>query len=147
MDEPFSGLDPVNAKLFQDALLDYISEDKIIIFSSHQMSYVEAFCDDIAIIDHGSIILSGNLETIKEQEGRDRYRISIDGQHFDQFLVDEGVAYTNQGENYLLELEGDQALDRFLKAVIQSDFRLQEFGPYQPSLQELFIMKVGERDD
>jgi ABC-2 type transport system ATP-binding protein len=147
LDEPFSGLDPVNAKLFQDALLDYISEDKIIIFSSHQMSYVEAFCDDIAIIDHGSIILSGNLETIKEREGRDRYRISIDGQHFDQFLADEGVAYTNQGENYLLELEGNQALDRFLKAVIQSDFRLQEFGPYQPSLQELFIMKVGERDD
>ena len=52
LDEPFSGLDPVNAQLFQDALLDYISQDKIIIFSSHQMSYVEAFCDDIAIIDH-----------------------------------------------------------------------------------------------
>lgn len=147
LDEPFSGLDPVNAQLFQDALLDYISQDKIIIFSSHQMSYVEAFCDDIAIIDHGSIILSGNLNAIKEQEGRDRYRVSVDGQNFDRFLADQAVSYTKQGESYLLQLAGNQALDQFLKTVIRSDFRLQAFGPYQPSLQELFIMKVGERDD
>lgn len=147
LDEPFSGLDPVNAQLFQDALLDYISQDKIIIFSSHQMSYVEAFCDDIAIIDHGSIILSGNLEAIKEQEGRDRYRVSVDGQNFDRFLSDQAISYTKQGESYLLQLAGNQALDQFLKTVIRSDFRLQAFGPYQPSLQELFIMKVGERDD
>lgn len=147
LDEPFSGLDPVNAQLFQDALLDYISQDKIIIFSSHQMSYVEAFCHDIAIIDHGSIILSGNLEAIKEQEGRDRYRVSVDGQNFDRFLADQAVSYTKQGESYLLQLAGNQALDQFLKTVIRSDFRLQAFGPYQPSLQELFIMKVGERDD
>lgn len=147
LDEPFSGLDPVNAQLFQEALLDYISQDKIIIFSSHQMSYVEAFCDDIAIIDHGSIILSGNLNAIKEQEGRDRYRVSVDGQNFDRFLADQAVSYTKQGESYLLQLAGNQALDQFLKTVIRSDFRLQAFGPYQPSLQELFIMKVGERDD
>lgn len=147
LDEPFSGLDPVNAQLFQEALLDYISQDKIIIFSSHQMSYVEAFCHDIAIIDHGSIILSGNLEAIKEQEGRDRYRVSVDGQNFDRFLADQAVSYTKQGESYLLQLAGNQALDQFLKTVIRSDFRLQAFGPYQPSLQELFIMKVGERDD
>ncbi len=147
LDEPFSGLDPVNAQLFQDALLDYISQDKIIIFSSHQMSYVEAFCDDIAIIDQGSIILSGNLNAIKEQEGRDRYRVSVDGQNFDRFLADQAVSYTKQGESYLLQLAGNQALDQFLKTVIRSDFRLQAFGPYQPSLQELFIMKVGERDD
>ncbi len=147
LDEPFSGLDPVNAQLFQEALLDYISQDKIIIFSSHQMSYVEAFCHDIAIIDHGSIILSGNLEAIKEQEGRDRYRVSVDGQNFDRFLSDQAISYTKQGESYLLQLAGNQALDQFLKTVIRSDFRLQAFGPYQPSLQELFIMKVGERDD
>lgn len=147
LDEPFSGLDPVNAQLFQEALLDYISQDKIIIFSSHQMSYVEAFCDDIAIIDQGSIILSGNLDAIKEEEGRDRYRVSVDGLDFDRFLADQGISYTHQGDNYLLQLEGLQALDRFLKTVIKSDFRLQAFGPYQPSLQELFITKVGERDD
>ena len=60
LDEPFSGLDPVNSKIFQDAITDYIREDRIIIFSSHQMSYIESICDDIALIEYGQIILEGN---------------------------------------------------------------------------------------
>lgn len=147
LDEPFSGLDPVNAQLFQDALLDYISADRLIIFSSHQMAYVEAFCDDIAIIDQGSIILSGNLEALKELEGQDRYKIAVEGDNFDQFLTDQGYSHTKIGEHYLLDLAGDHLLDRLLNAVIKSDFKLQQFGPYQPSLQELFISKVGEAND
>jgi ABC-2 type transport system ATP-binding protein len=77
LDEPFSGLDPVNSKLFQDALLDHISANRIIIFSSHQMSYIESFCDDIAIIDKGSIVLKGSLSAIKKERGANRICVSV----------------------------------------------------------------------
>ena len=65
LDEPFSGLDPVNSKILQEVVTEVINEGRIVIFSSHQMSYVEEFCRDIAIIDKGNIALSGNLKDIK----------------------------------------------------------------------------------
>ncbi|EPZ58979.1 ABC transporter family protein [[Clostridium] sordellii ATCC 9714] len=66
LDEPFSGLDPVNAQILKDTVRELISKEKIVIFSSHQMSYVEEFCEEIAIINKGEIVLSGNLREIKK---------------------------------------------------------------------------------
>ncbi|WZT99990.1 ATP-binding cassette domain-containing protein [Erysipelothrix sp. D19-032] len=77
LDEPFSGLDPVNSQVFQDALTEYISDDRIIIFSSHRMSYVETFCDDIAIINFGQIILKGSLEAIKQERGMNKVKLVL----------------------------------------------------------------------
>ena len=66
LDEPFSGLDPVNSQILKDVIRELISEGKIVIFSSHQMSYVEEFCEDIAIVNQGEIVLAGSLDEIKE---------------------------------------------------------------------------------
>ena len=71
LDEPFSGLDPVNAQMLKDVIKEQIQEGKLVIFSSHQMSYVEEFCDDIAILNHGDVVLGGDLKEIKREFGRD----------------------------------------------------------------------------
>ena len=66
-DEPFSGLDPVNSMVLKDIIIELISSNKLVIFSSHQMSYVEEFCDEIALIHQGEIVLTGNLGEIKRE--------------------------------------------------------------------------------
>lgn len=72
-DEPFSGLDPVNAQLLKDVVNECIQNGKLVIFSSHQMSYVEEFCEDIVIIHHGEVVLNGALKDIKEDFGKGRF--------------------------------------------------------------------------
>src|SRR5690554_4669285 len=69
LDEPFSGLDPVNSMVLKDIILELIKKKKLVIFSSHQMSYVEEFCDEITLINKGEIVLHGSLQKIKEERG------------------------------------------------------------------------------
>ena len=76
LDEPFSGLDPVNSQILKDVVNELIADNKLVIFSSHQMSYVEEFCEDIAIINKGNITLSGNLKDIKKEFGKNRLILS-----------------------------------------------------------------------
>ena len=76
LDEPFSGLDPVNSQILKDVIRELIVENKIVIFSSHQMSYVEEFCEEIAIVKEGTIVLSGNLKEIKKDFGKNRLILS-----------------------------------------------------------------------
>ena len=72
LDEPFSGLDPVNSQVLKDVIREQIQEGKLVIFSSHQMSYVEEFCEDIVLLNHGDVVLSGNLREIKKEYGNNR---------------------------------------------------------------------------
>ncbi len=76
LDEPFSGLDPVNSQILKDVIHELIAEKKIVIFSSHQMSYVEEFCEDIVIINHGEVALSGHLDDIKQKYGEGHKAVS-----------------------------------------------------------------------
>ena len=76
LDEPFSGLDPVNSQILKEVIREQIEEGKLVIFSSHQMSHVEEFCDDIAILNHGEVVLKGDLKEIKREFGRDRLVLS-----------------------------------------------------------------------
>lgn len=84
LDEPFSGLDPVNSQILKEVIRELIADGKIVIFSSHQMSYVEEFCEDIVIINEGEVVLAGSLDEIKEEYGRGRkilsaLNLSLDG--------------------------------------------------------------------
>ena len=72
LDEPFSGLDPVNSSILQEVVQECIQQGKLVIFSSHQMSYVEEFCEDIVILHHGDVVLQGNLKQIKKEYGYNR---------------------------------------------------------------------------
>ena len=145
LDEPFSGLDPVNSKIFQDAITGYIREDRIIIFSSHQMSYIEAICDDIALIDNGKIVLEGSLSEIKKTMGEDKLRLRFEDMSNLDFL--EGYQYTIQKEDIILSLNLNQSKEEFIQGLLEQDIKVSMFMDYFPSLEEIFIEKVGEHNE
>ena len=135
----------MNSKIFQDALLGYIREDRIIIFSSHQMSYVESFCDDIAIINHGKIVLEGNLNKIKREMGEGKLRLRfLDMTNLD-FL--SAYDYTVENEDVIIKLNANETKMSFLKNLLEKDIELSMFTDYRPSLQEIFIEKAGDQNE
>lgn len=151
LDEPFSGLDPVNSQILKDVIQEQIQEGKLVIFSSHQMSYVEEFCEDIAILNHGDIVLSGGLKEIKRDFGRDRLVIASIAQE-PQALAD----YLQTAFNDLLEVERVQK-DRviikkkhsdnkaqILQRLVDQHIDLEFFGLYEPSLNDIFVEKAGD---
>lgn len=148
LDEPFSGLDPVNSQVFQEALQEYISQDKIIIFSSHQMGYVETFCDDIAIIDNGEIVLNGSLKEIKKTLGKDKIVLSVEDQNLESLknMLHEKVgAIEERDDDLILSLNEGVTKNELLTLLINSSISIKKIDDYQPSLHEIFINQVGDK--
>ena len=130
LDEPFSGLDPVNAQVLKDVIRELIREGRIVIFSSHQMSYVEEFCEDIAIINHGDVVLAGHLDDIKDTYGCGRKTISAD----------------NYSPQEVLELKTQADMWQILDICKQTGVEIHQFGAYEPSLNDIFISCVGDEE-
>jgi len=141
MDEPFSGLDPVNAMLLQDALLALKSEGRAILFSTHRMDQVEKLCDSICLINNGEAVLTGNLREIKSHYERNRVIIEFEGSA--DFLSSPEIA---EARNYAghaeirLQPHGDAQKLLHLAASMASIYR---FELVEPSLEEIFIQTVG----
>lgn len=151
LDEPFSGLDPVNAQILKDVIKEQIAEGKLVVFSSHQMSYVEEFCDDIAIINHGEVVLSGDLKEIKREYGRGRLVLSSLGQtpreladvlqkDFYELLEVEKV----QKDRVIIREKQEESKAVILKRLIECGIDLEFFGLYEPSLNDIFVEKAGD---
>ena len=151
LDEPFSGLDPVNAQILKDVIKEQIAEGKLVVFSSHQMSYVEEFCDDIAIINHGEVVLSGDLKEIKREYGRGRLVLSSLGQtpreladvlqkDFCELLSVEKV----QKDRVIIREKQEESKAVILKRLIEYGIDLEFFGLYEPSLNDIFVEKAGD---
>lgn len=145
-DEPFSGLDPVNARVLKNILVEYINKDKIVIFSSHQMSVVEEFCNDITFIKNGRIKLSGNLDEEKAKRGKDKYVIHT--KTLDAKSKIESLSYVvsveENKEGILVELKEDKSSNEFLKDLLNKDIQVDVFIPFRPSLEDLFILMDKE---
>lgn len=151
LDEPFSGLDPVNAQILKDVVNEQIEDNKLVIFSSHQMSYVEEFCEDIAIINQGKVVLSGNLKEIKKQYGENRLIISAENyslEHLNKKLEQELqtlIQVEEQKKDFLiLKLHQDCTKKQVFEALGKTDIDVDVFGRYEPSLNDIFVAKVGE---
>lgn len=144
LDEPFSGLDPVNSQIFQDALVNYRRDDRIIIFSSHQMSYVESFCDEIAIINAGKIVLEGNLEAIKKEMGLGKLRIRIAPSQMQDLSFLSDYDYQIEEQDLILTLPENQSKQSFIETLFAQGIEIELFMDYTPSLQEIFIEKAGD---
>ncbi len=151
LDEPFSGLDPVNSQILKDVITELISEGRIVIFSSHQMSYVEEFCEDIAIINHGDVVLAGNLDDIKEEYGKGRKILSANNYDLEALkelcetkLADK-VKVLFVTKHYVV-LDVNEGVDQWqiLDALKTLDVDVKTFGAYEPSLNDIFVSKVGE---
>ncbi len=146
MDEPFSGLDPVNASLLMDTLVGLRKEGKAILFSTHRMDQVEKLCDEIAIIYKGRLVLEGGMQQIKQRYPANRVQISFTGN--DDFLRHPAVqtvkTYPGQAEIHLNDGADAQAL---LAAAIAGGARITSFQVVEPTLEEIFIETVGEKVD
>lgn len=151
LDEPFSGLDPVNSQILKDIILELINADKLLIFSSHQMNYVEEFCEEIALIHEGNIVLTGNLNDIKKTYGKNRLTISLLDYSSDQtakILTDklsDILKLIEVRKNYvIIELIQDQTKNDLLREIANLNLDVEGFSIYKPSLHDIFVQKVGE---
>jgi ABC-2 type transport system ATP-binding protein len=150
MDEPFSGLDPVNAALLMDTLVDLRKQGKTILFSTHRMDQVEKICDAIALISRGHLVLSGGMREVKSRYPRNRVQVAFEGD--DSFLTHPSVEtvknYGGQAEIKLHGVDGKPPDAQPLLAVAtQHGTRIIRFEVMEPTLEEIFIETVGENVD
>lgn len=139
-DEPFSGLDPVNAQVLKDIIVEYIKKDRIVLFSSHQMNLVEEFCDDITFIKKGHILLSDNLNKVKKEMGEGKYLLKTDNEDLEAISSIDGINNVEVFKHQLLiESDKDLATNELLSRIMDKGFVIESFQPYRPSLEKIFI--------
>lgn len=143
LDEPFSGLDPVNTEILSKIMKDLVKSGKYIIMSSHQMSVIEEFCSNLVILNRGKTVLSGNLKEIKDSYETNKVLIEttdeIDG-ILKRLKVD--VLDKNDDE-YLVSADADDRR-KLLKELVKNNIEVKTFKVIKPTLHEIFIEKVGE---
>lgn len=141
LDEPFSGLDPVNAMLLKDVVKEQIAKGKIVLFSSHQMSYIEEFCDSIAIINAGKVAISGDLHEIKRTYPRDKIVVST--QAPEKIKADLGDICTEREDGMLLiQLVSPDEKQSMMKRLVES-YDIDEVKVFEPSLNDIFVEYAG----
>jgi ABC-2 type transport system ATP-binding protein len=145
MDEPFSGLDPVNTTLLEDALLELKSQGRAILFSTHRMDQVEKLCDSICLINNGEAVLSGRMREIKSRYERNYVIVEFEGSA--DFLGSEEIAEANNYSGHAkikLKPHGDAQKLLHEAAATATIYR---FELVEPSLEEIFIQTVGGKAD
>ena len=141
LDEPFSGLDPVNAMLLKDVVKEQIAKGKIVLFSSHQMSYIEEFCDSIAIINAGKVAISGDLHEIKRAYPRDKLVVSTVAP--EKLMADLGDSCTKREDGTLLiQLATPDEKQSMMKRLVES-YDIDEVKVFEPSLNDIFVEYAG----
>ena len=143
LDEPFSGLDPVNAMLLKDVVKEQISLGKVVLFSSHQMSYIEEFCDSIAIINAGKVAISGELRDIKRNYLRDKLVVSTT--EAEKLMADFGDACKEREDGTLLvQLKSPDEKQAVMKRLVES-YDIDEIKVFEPSLNDIFVEYAGDQ--
>ena len=144
LDEPLSGLDPVNTDLFKGIIREEIAAGKYLIMSSHQMATVEEFCTDITILDRSRTVLQGHLGEIKKSYGRVNLLLKTE-QDSEPYIAQSGARIVTRKENeYQLKVEGEEQANRLLASLIGAGVQVVTFDLREPSLHEIFVEKVGD---
>ena len=142
LDEPFSGLDPVNAMLLKDVVKEQIANGKIVLFSSHQMSYIEEFCDSIAILNNGVVALHGDLHDIKRDYPRDRLVVRTESP--DAIIADFGSTCTVMENGNLMIRLADPSEKRATMTRLVEAYDIDEVKVFEPSLNDIFVEYAGD---
>ena len=138
LDEPFSGLDPVNAATIQEIMLEMRQNGSTIVLSTHRMEQVERMCDSICLINHGKNVLDGDLRAIKQSYGKNTLHVDYSGS--DAFLSHPAIlSVTKLGNGVEAKLKPGADPQEILKAIVQSEVRITRFELIEPSLNEIFI--------
>ena len=145
MDEPFTGLDPVNVALLREAFLELRDQGKTLIFSTHQMETVEALCESIAIVDRGRVVVGGAVRDIRRAAGRRMVKLAVDGDHRLAWIADvPGARILRPGiDRTEIELDAGVDPDVVLQAALARGARVTHFEVAEASLEQIFIDHVG----
>lgn len=143
LDEPFSGLDPVNAILLKDVVKEQIAQGKIVLFSSHQMSYIEEFCDSIAIINAGKVVLYGDLHEIKRNYVRDRLVVSTTKPEPIKAEFGSVCTVTEDG-SLLIQLPKPDDKQATMKRLVEN-YDIDGIKVFEPSLNDIFVEYAGKQ--
>ena len=144
LDEPFSGLDPVNTELLKNIIIDLVKEEKYVIMSAHQMSTIEEFCSDILILNKGKTVLQGNLREIKDQYPANRVQIEAN-ESITENIAKLGLEIENEKNNeYTIKIDNEEQAHNLLNELVKDRKTINKFEITKPTLNDIFIEKVGE---
>ena len=144
LDEPFSGLDPVNTDILKEVVREQIAAGKYIIMSSHQMEVVEEFCTDITILNRSKAVVTGNLNEIKKSYGRVNLTVKVE-QDITDIIKQEGITILSEKEHeYRLKVTGDEQGNKLLSTLVAKNIPVVRFDLSELSLHEIFVREVGE---
>ncbi|MCR5279923.1 MAG: ATP-binding cassette domain-containing protein [Lachnospiraceae bacterium] len=143
LDEPFSGLDPVNTDILKEVVREQIAAGKYIIMSSHQMEVVEEFCTDITILHRSKAVVSGNLNDIKKSYGRVNLKLKVE-KDIQSYIDAAGITVESEKEHeYSLKVSGDEQANKLLESLIKDGINVIRFDLSELSLHEIFVKEVG----
>lgn len=144
LDEPFSGLDPVNTEILKNIIIDLVKNGKYVIMSAHQMSTIEEFCSDILILNKGKTVLQGNLKEIKETYPANRVEIDVD-KNINKYIKEFELEIENEtNNNYIIKIKEEEKAHQLLNQLIKDEIKVNKFEIKKPTLNDIFIEKVGE---
>ena len=144
LDEPFSGLDPVNTELLKNIIINLVKEGKYIIMSAHQMSTIEEFCSDILILNKGKTVIKGNLKEIKDTYPANRVQIETN-ENIETDIKKLGLEIDNiKNYSYTVKIFDEQKAHELLKELVIKGITINKFEIMKPTLNDIFIEKVGE---
>ena len=143
LDEPFSGLDPINIELFKSVILEMSKKGSMIIFSSHQMNHVELFCKKIVVMLRGKAVLDGYISDIKEQYRKKNILIKAEIQKDVLESIDGVLSVTEKADEFEVKIENSSVVDNVFKVVSKCKC-VTKFVVEEPSLNEIFVERVGE---
>ena len=144
LDEPFSGLDPVNTELLKNIIINLVKEGKYIIMSAHQMSTIEEFCSDILILNKGKTVIKGNLKEIKDTYPANRVQIETN-ENIEKDIKKLGFEIENvKNYSYTIKISDEQKAHELLKELVVKGITINKFEIMKPTLNDIFIEKVGE---
>ena len=144
LDEPFSGLDPVNTEILKNIIINLIRQGKYVIMSAHQMATIEEFCSDILILNKGKTVLQGNLKKIKETYPANRVEINVNQDIRNYIKEFDFEIETEANNNYVIKISSEEKAHKLLNRLVSENIVIDKFEIKKPTLNDIFIEKVGE---
>ncbi len=143
LDEPFSGLDPVNTEILKSVIIELVKQGKYIIMSSHQMASIEEFCTDILILNKGKTVLQGNLKEIKDTYKANRIEI-IANRNIDDYIKEYNMNIEfSKNNEYTIKIDSEENANKLLEKLVADKISITKFEIKKPTLNDIFIEKVG----
>ena len=142
LDEPFSGLDPVNTEILKNIIINLIRQGKYVIMSAHQMATIEEFCSDILILNKGKTVLQGNLKKIKETYPANRVEINANQDIRNYIKEFDFEVETEANNNYVIKISSEEKAHKLLNRLVSENIVIDKFEIKKPTLNDIFIEKV-----